>query len=41
MYTFNESFNIEQSGAHTKGVQVTHFFFLLLAPHLVYIDPKV
>ena len=24
MHTFNQSFNVEQSGAHPKGVQATY-----------------
>ena len=48
MHTFNESFNAEQSGAHPKGVQVTHLAAIgsllgspLASPQSVYMDPKV
>ena len=44
MHIFNESFNVEQSGAHPKGLQVTQLAVVgspgCYAP-LVYIDPKV
>ena len=44
MHTFNKSFNAEQSGAHPKGIQVTHLA-IVGSPGcytlLLYVDLKV
>ena len=51
MQIFNQIFNAKQSGAHPKGVQVTHLAIYgsplgsiglsHWLPRLVYVDPKV